>query len=74
MVLIFWNFNARTTPDLSLNKIKIQTSADIPKINGTVTPMQKGQHGPAMTQGLPSPFSIIINIFPTRLAQQQKYA
>jgi hypothetical protein len=40
-------------------------------INGVVTNVQNGQHGPATTIGLPSLVSSKKNIDPTRRAQQQ---
>ena len=42
-------------------------------MRGTVMNMQKGQHGPAMTMGVPSVFSTRENIPPICRAQQQNH-
>lgn len=62
-----------TIPESLLNTMKTITNALKPKINGTVTNVQKGQHGPATIIGLPSFFSNKKKNEPTLRAQQQKY-
>ena len=66
------NQQQHTNPESLLSTKKYATRPDIPTIIGTVTPRQKGQHGPATTIGEPSEYSMRINMFPTRRAQQQK--
>jgi hypothetical protein len=53
--------------------MKIMTNVLSTKINGTVTNVQKGQHGPAAMIGLPSVLSSKKKNDPTLRAQQQKY-
>lgn len=62
-----------TRPALGFDTMKYPTIPLNTTINGTVTNVQNGQHGPATTMGLPSFFSIRKNIDPTRRAQQQKW-
>jgi hypothetical protein len=62
----------RTSTNVSPIIKKKITSIDIPIINGSVTKKQNGQHGPAITMGVPSELDNNANMFPIRLAQQQK--
>ena len=51
---------------------KYATAPDTANISGNVTNIQNGQHGPAMTIGVPSIRSHNTNMFPSRLAQQHQ--
>ena len=61
-----------TSPELGFETMKYPTKPLNTTINGTVTNVQNGQHGPATIIGLPSFFSTRKNMDPTRRAQQQQ--
>mmetsp|Transcript_30137 Transcript_30137/g.60549 ORF Transcript_30137/g.60549 Transcript_30137/m.60549 type:complete len:93 (+) Transcript_30137:891-1169(+) len=67
------NANHHGIPEFLLNTMKTITNVLNTKINGTVTNVQNGQHGPAAMIGLPSFLSSKKKNEPTLRAQQQKY-